>query len=76
MKVFRSRAVSGSSETTTPWSFPVGKYRIIASSKLEADPVLDGEEPGIWNALGRLNTLIGIGTSLLNLVLVIIEFMN
>lgn len=43
---------------------------------LEADPVLDGEEPGIWNALGRLNTLIGIGTFLFNLVLVIIEFVN
>ena len=43
---------------------------------LEPDPVLDGEEPEVWNALGRLNTLIGIGTFLLNLVLVIVEFVN
>ncbi len=42
---------------------------------LEADPVLDGQEPRIWLALGRLNILIGIGTFLLNLTLFIVEFM-
>lgn len=41
---------------------------------LDADSVPETPEEGIWDTLGRLNILIGIGTFIFNLLLLIIEF--
>lgn len=43
---------------------------------LDPEPVTDTEDTGLWNTLGRLNSLIGVGTFLLNLLLFAFEYVR